>query len=366
MSETARLEADVANMGDRLDSLRAQMCRERERREQPLGGWQSAKVDTGSLLAYGREARSRAITTRSKPNRGRQPSSFASVDIMSWGTNDVCDWLEAIELGQYREMFQAKMITGEQALALGLDDLDYLEIRAVAHRKKLLKAVADLNAAHARRLTLRAFAQNEPPPEPASDSQVRKPPTPPVKRTHWSALLPLADNGKPDSPPSSLLTTGSTVWHNPKVARGSLLDGEVDETAERLAFQRAVEDWRRGVVSVEASTGSSINAGIAPPKSASQVATELAERLDRIYTAETQVLAQRKKEAQERLEHAMSLCANLPHHAPPSPPARETVLEGTTEKQTAFYQSTARISLIESHLGPAPDAGVPEYTVVEN
>ena len=49
-----------------------------------------------------------------------------------------------MSLGQYAPAFAANEISGLVLLDLSLDDLDYLEIKILGHRKIILKGVEDL------------------------------------------------------------------------------------------------------------------------------------------------------------------------------------------------------------------------------
>ena len=53
----------------------------------------------------------------------------------------VSRWLEGQGLGSYAGVFSTNEINGSILLELGSEDLDYMEIRPLAHRKMLLKGV---------------------------------------------------------------------------------------------------------------------------------------------------------------------------------------------------------------------------------
>lgn len=214
---------------------RAQVSREHDKRG---ARWRTARSDSGSLRAYGRDIR----------KRSRKP-------VASWSVREVGDWLEKLGLDEYRGDFEARGVDGRAALELSLDDLDSLGVK---QRKQLLRGIAELNNA----------ASADP--------------------------VPLAAAGG--------------EWKNPT----SLLDGQLDEAAEHLAFQRAVEAWRR------------------PRK----VADDLAAKLDASHADHIQAIARRKQLLQE--EH----------------PRRATI-ESTT------------ITLVESRLGCSDDGGQVPYTVIE-
>lgn len=71
-----------------------------------------------------------------------QSFSFLSLsDVSSWSTADVCAWLSYIHLDQYVDSFFSNDIAGHILLELSLEDLDYLGVTALGHRKILLKSV---------------------------------------------------------------------------------------------------------------------------------------------------------------------------------------------------------------------------------
>jgi hypothetical protein len=59
---------------------------------------------------------------------------------------DVRAWLEAHDLGQYAEMFASNDIDAQIFCTLTTDDLKDLGIASLGHRKKLLAAIAELDA----------------------------------------------------------------------------------------------------------------------------------------------------------------------------------------------------------------------------
>ena len=60
---------------------------------------------------------------------------------------DVRAWLEDHGLGQYAEAFASNDVDAEVLRTLTADDLKELGVASLGHRKKLLAAIADLDAA---------------------------------------------------------------------------------------------------------------------------------------------------------------------------------------------------------------------------
>jgi hypothetical protein len=59
---------------------------------------------------------------------------------------DVRAWLEGHGLGRYAEAFASIDVDGEVLRTLTADDLRELGVASLGHRKKLLAAIADLDA----------------------------------------------------------------------------------------------------------------------------------------------------------------------------------------------------------------------------
>ena len=73
---------------------------------------------------------------------------------------DSLSWLTSLGLANYGQKFAENEIFGDILLDLGLDDLDYMGIKVLAHRKKLLKGIEELKRNG-------KGSTNAPPPPPA-------------------------------------------------------------------------------------------------------------------------------------------------------------------------------------------------------
>jgi hypothetical protein len=60
---------------------------------------------------------------------------------------DVRVWLEEYGLGRYAEAFASNDVDAEVVRTLAADDLKELGVASLGHRKKLLAAIVDLDAA---------------------------------------------------------------------------------------------------------------------------------------------------------------------------------------------------------------------------
>ncbi|XP_034947054.1 diacylglycerol kinase eta isoform X2 [Chelonus insularis] len=65
--------------------------------------------------------------------------------VTHWGVEDVCLWLENLQLGEYTEQFVSHDIRGRELLTLARRDLKELGIVKVGHVKRILQAINDLN-----------------------------------------------------------------------------------------------------------------------------------------------------------------------------------------------------------------------------
>jgi hypothetical protein len=165
-------------------------------------------------------------------------------DVESWGVGEVSAWLEALGLPQYADVFEINEITGAVLVDLSLEDLDYMEIKTLGHRKTLLKAVAKLKAPGEKVLQRRPSRTQQQGQEgmPQTSKSLEELPTGGMGevrapsqqegqvRKHWSHVEPIANNE---------VTGNGQVPINPG-------DGTLDEAAEQRAFMEAVMEWRQG------------------------------------------------------------------------------------------------------------------------
>ncbi|XP_029155939.1 diacylglycerol kinase eta isoform X3 [Nylanderia fulva] len=65
--------------------------------------------------------------------------------VTTWGVQEVCTWLENLQLGEYADRFVSHDIRGRELLTLARRDLKELGITKVGHVKRILQAINDLN-----------------------------------------------------------------------------------------------------------------------------------------------------------------------------------------------------------------------------
>ncbi len=60
---------------------------------------------------------------------------YLAFSAANWSVADVCSWLQSLGLSQYVEVFKSNEISGGILLEVGEEDLDYMSITALGHRK---------------------------------------------------------------------------------------------------------------------------------------------------------------------------------------------------------------------------------------
>uniref|UniRef100_A0A5F8GL32 Diacylglycerol kinase n=1 Tax=Monodelphis domestica TaxID=13616 RepID=A0A5F8GL32_MONDO len=81
-------------------------------------------------------------THKHRPN-GHLSFSFLLVD--KWGPEEVASWLDALGLGEYKDIFTRHEIQGSELILLERRDLKDLGIRKVGHVKKILQGIKDIS-----------------------------------------------------------------------------------------------------------------------------------------------------------------------------------------------------------------------------
>ena len=204
VSTTEVLESEAKEMELRLRALQERMQQEQlaDSAVVKKGGsrWRSARTDKGSVTSYAKDVQEKYKKKSAADGGGdpvmRAPASvrraaretMAAETFSSKGTNDfscgelryfviisiaafvsfssevgvwaiadVTDWLNSIALGQYAEVFAQNEISGPILLDISLEDLDYMGISILGHRKVILKGVEDLRTN--KRVTISLTAQ---------------------------------------------------------------------------------------------------------------------------------------------------------------------------------------------------------------
>jgi len=189
-----------------------------------------------------------------------------------WSTPDVGKWLDSLGLSRYADTFDENEIAGAILVDMTAEDLDYLDVKVLAHRKLLLKGITKLKQAieagdasgmslptprsppaHAYRMAPEGQQQDNV----GTDSAPS--PAPGANMVHWSALQPLAPQGLPEG--------GAMSVQGAPAQSSSLADmayGDYDEAAEQAAFREAVMAWRGGSGAAPGSALATAAAATAP------------------------------------------------------------------------------------------------------
>ncbi len=69
---------------------------------------------------------------------------YYDLDASTWSVSDVSEWLASKGLDQYVDSFRQNEISGSILIDLSLQDLDYMNVTILAHRKVLLNGIEEL------------------------------------------------------------------------------------------------------------------------------------------------------------------------------------------------------------------------------
>ncbi|CAE7303559.1 CDC48, partial [Symbiodinium sp. KB8] len=228
-----------------------------ERRAQRQVNLRKAPAPASSIPALELGAAGQVAAAPAPPSaRGTVAGGLQPAKAHLWSTGDVGDWLASLGLAKYVSTFAENEVSGAVLLDVGKEDLDYLEVKALAHRKLLLKAIARLATAVQ---TGQDEAAAAPTPRGGGSRAggggvaAEAAPAPAPAMVHWSqassGMAPAAGPGVGTAAPANPLAAAAAAEH--------------DEEAERSAFKEAVMAWRRGgTAAPEAPAGVAVaNAG---------------------------------------------------------------------------------------------------------
>ncbi|CAM9176898.1 unnamed protein product [Ascophyllum nodosum] len=309
---------ETAEMEVRLSRLKTDLKTETEMRVvagPKIGGarWRSARADRGSVRSYAKDVRNRhnqqqqhctfGISSngglgsggRMKPQAGtgaraaaalrddknlqplRQtptkqggyPGSsnflesvhrdssypdFAAKEVGKWSVRNTLDWLDSVGLGTHRAVFEQNEISGPILLEVRPEDLDYMNVHVLAHRKRILGGIEEL-----RRGSCRLAADVHPPPVPSPQSEDRncviltrvhsdglsvrdgeirheekRQPLKHKRVQHWFHFKTMSDNRTEDNDDR----------RDPPVVHPA--NGRYNDATAHSSFADAVVEWRRG------------------------------------------------------------------------------------------------------------------------
>jgi hypothetical protein len=212
-------------------------------------------------------------------NNTRVDDAFLSKDIQAWTVQDVTQWLQTVQLSQYIGQFEENEINGPILLEISLEDLDYMGVKILGHRKVLLKGIEDLRKnkrvtislkaplspskntaqalAQAQQAQQQSYGSKAAPvvyenlEEPAGANARKYAPRMPVsgagsqiteeeevvaaQTVHWSQVEPFQAQQEKKG-----LKNDVDALHHSNPADGDI----IDEEEERRLFQEAVNEWR--------------------------------------------------------------------------------------------------------------------------
>jgi SAM domain (Sterile alpha motif) len=84
---------------------------------------------------------------------------YICLDVHDWSVADVFEWLTSAQLDEYSTSFRENEVNGSLLVDITLDDLDYLGVKKLGHRKIILRSIEDLRKNG--RITHHLIAANE-------------------------------------------------------------------------------------------------------------------------------------------------------------------------------------------------------------
>lgn len=125
------------------------------------------EVQRGGKRRISNSLRSSHLVETEYPEQ--QADGFGEKEVSQWSVRDTLEWLDSLALGKHRGAFEQNEISGPILLEVGLDDLDYMKVHVLAHRKLILKGIEELRT----RSVGATHANKPPPPAPATEPPSR-------------------------------------------------------------------------------------------------------------------------------------------------------------------------------------------------
>ncbi|NXS24785.1 DGKH kinase, partial [Mystacornis crossleyi] len=82
---------------------------------------------------------------RKEKDKLQKQKTSSALPAEKWGSEEVAAWLEALGLGEYRDIFVRHDIQGSELILLERRDLKDLGITKVGHMKRILQAIKELS-----------------------------------------------------------------------------------------------------------------------------------------------------------------------------------------------------------------------------
>ena len=227
--------------------------------------------------------------------------------VAKWTVSDVSRWLDKLQMGKYKSVFAENEIDGCILLEVGADDLDYMDVKVLAHRKIILRALDSSRNPPAQ-------ASVEPPDVPASASvqadtasvgEGRV-----IKVSARAAAKFATDEEKKQEGES--FKQAVSDWRNGTAK--SIADIEAEEHA---AFRKAVDEWRNGKSSSTSSSAAASSTAAATnevtavgPDDASEAKLKLSGNF--LFSSDVSPLQDADAEEHEAFKRAVQSWRNAP------------------------------------------------------
>lgn len=123
--------------------------------------WKNSRTEKGGMTTYAKDYQeklknkkpsdktSKATAEGRRLARQKSACHFSEKSPSAWSMDDVGEWLTSKNLGQYTPNFQQNEINGSVLLDISLEDLDYMGITILGHRKTILKGIEELSSGKA-------------------------------------------------------------------------------------------------------------------------------------------------------------------------------------------------------------------------
>ena len=219
-SRSKVLEEETVEMESRLHSLRVALADDKAAHSPLPSGvtrWNSA---------------SEKKSVRDKKDVKKKKKKV--IPVHDWTISQVQGWLLHIKLStEYGAIFKEHGVDGSVLLDMGLDDLDYLNIKKLAHRKAIVRSIGLLK----KNKVTSSVAGTMQDPYLATNDAFRDDNSSTnndsEKKKHWSDIKPINEN--------KVTNEGECVPVN-------LADGDFNEESSHASFLDAVNSWRNGNV----------------------------------------------------------------------------------------------------------------------
>lgn len=190
-------------METRLRNLQERISQQKTEDENTpkYGGarWKSARADKGSVLSYNKDVQEkhkkrieatggedpvvRALLSKSSKAPKSVSGDFRTkglyyflfdccsifnktfyicIEVALWSVEDVANWLIYLNIPQHAQSFKANEISGNILLDISLEDLDYMGITVLGHRKLIIRGIEDLRKHKKLTLTSELRTNSEP------------------------------------------------------------------------------------------------------------------------------------------------------------------------------------------------------------